>query len=127
MIRAMNGGMALRASPCREVKIVGRASRGGVLGFNVALLAEARPFHLEQLVMLGTVRFVTVQAVFPDRRVLPKERSSFLGMAGVTVFIRSVLNQKFRTCASMGVVAIRTFHFSFPQRHVGGFHGLSLP
>ena len=53
----------------------------------MTLLTEAGPFHFQKFVMVGTVGVVTVQTVFSNRRVIPKEGASLFGMAGVTVFI----------------------------------------
>ena len=56
----------------------------------VALLAKERACDLEQLVLIGPVRTVAVQAIFPDRSVLPEERTAFFRMTGVTKLVHGV-------------------------------------
>ena len=77
--------------------------------------------------MLGAMRLMAVQAVFPNGRVLPKERPSLLGVAGITVLVDGILDQELGARAPVRIVAIGAGHLSFPQGHVGGPHVLSLP
>lgn len=79
--------MTLRTTPGSQVKITWCTRRSGMLRFNMTLLAKPRPLGFEQLVVLGTMRLVAVQAVFPHRGMLPKEGPFFLGVAGETVFV----------------------------------------
>lgn len=53
----------------------------------VALLAQARFGHLQQLFVRGPVWVVTVAAVLYDRRMLPEERPAFFRVAGETDLI----------------------------------------
>ena len=49
----------------------------------VALLAEVGTRPHEQLVMVGTMRLMTVDAALADRRMFPEERPPLFGVAGV--------------------------------------------
>ena len=50
----------------------------------VALLAEIRSRGDQQLVVVGSVRLMTVRAIFANRRVLPQHRPALLGVTRVT-------------------------------------------
>ena len=50
----------------------------------VALLAQVRTRTDEQLVVVGTMRLMTVHTALADRRVFPKERPPLFGVARVT-------------------------------------------
>jgi hypothetical protein len=58
---------------------------------HMALGAEARIGNLEQSVVDGSVRLVTVSAIFKRRWMHPEERAPPLRMAGVAVFINTGL------------------------------------
>ena len=59
-------------------ELAGVVEVGLVIGVVVALLALERPCDGEQLVVIGTVRIVAVQAVVADRGVHPEERPAFV-------------------------------------------------
>ena len=59
----------------------------------MALLAELRctPYQCPRL--NRTMGVMTDRALFEDRLVFPQERSTFFGMAGITIFIHRELAQ----------------------------------
>jgi hypothetical protein len=69
---------------------------------------------------------MAIGAIFYDRRMLPKIRPASLGVAHVTGFINAWLYELRRIRSSVRVVAVRTGHLSFPERHVRGAHKLAL-
>ena len=56
----------------------------------VALLAEIRARGGEQLVVVGSVRLVTIGTALTHRRVFPKHRAAFFSVARVTNFVDAV-------------------------------------
>ena len=69
---------------------------------------------------------MAIGAIFYDRRMLPKKRPAPLGVAHVTGFIDAWLYELRRIRRAVRVVAVRTGHLSFPERHVRGAHELAL-
>src|SRR5262245_8084396 len=49
----------------------------------VTLLTKVRTRAHEQLVVVGTMRLMTVEAALADRRMFPEKRTPLLGVAGV--------------------------------------------
>jgi hypothetical protein len=123
----MDLGVAVSAGTVKD-KARARSKRlGRMPGLNVALLAEPGHPGLKKAGMDRAMGVVTVQAVFPYRRVLPEKRAALLGVALVTVFVDRVLGKQCRSGGAMGVVAVRAGHLPLPQGHVGGAQKLGSP
>lgn len=87
----------------------------------VALLAEERPCHLEQLILVGPMRIMAVQAAFPDRCVFPEKRATLFRVAGVAGLVDRVpLEHRFGG-GSVWIMTVHAGHFPLWQRHVGAF------
>ena len=69
--------------------------------------------------MIAAVRNMAVQAILIHRGMGPHERSSLLGVALVTEFIRGIRLELSGAKTSMVFVAIRALDLSFPDRMVG--------
>ena len=120
MIGSMNIGVTIGAA---AVEILDGAQRLGLRWMTagvVAGIADAGHADLQQLGIVGAVRFVAVGAVFNDRWVLPQERAAALGVAAQTVLVGSALYQLLGIRASVGIVAAGAGDFAFPVRHVRG-------
>src|SRR5215510_608026 len=92
------------------------AGMAGEIG--VALLAQARPRHLQHEVVHRAVRIVAIRAVLTHRRVLEQERTALLGMALVASVVGRCVAQQGLRVAAMGVMAVGAGHLAFAQRHV---------
>src|SRR3989338_7522066 len=89
MIGAMDPVMAVDAT-LRQIRthpVVARLV--GVPAELMAVQAQERSFGLQHAGIVGTVRVVTVGAIFPDGRMLPQERSALFGVADVAVLLHS--------------------------------------
>ena len=84
----------------------------------VALLTQVRPCPNEQLVVVRTMRLMTVETTFADGRVFPEERPPLFGVAGVADFVDGVRVQERASRRAVRVVAVDARHFAFGQRHV---------
>lgn len=97
---------------CRIVWIC-RMSR-----LDMTLLAEAGNPHLQESRIRGAVRFVTVRTALDDWRMLPQERSPFLGMTRIAVLVDRIF-PKHRLCgASMRIVTVAATDLTLAQRHM---------
>ena len=74
--------------------------------------------------MVRAVWRVTYRAVLGHRRVLPEERSAFLGMAGITSFIERWFDQLSGGARSMNLVALRATQLTKTYGMRGGFEKL---
>ena len=72
---------------------------------NVTLLAHQMNTRCQQLGIVRTVRRMTVETVFADRRMVPKERSPVFGMAGVTDIVDGKFPQHLPCLTTVRVVA----------------------
>jgi hypothetical protein len=131
VVGAMDRRMTIRAGAVNfsSVHVVERAliiERPGVSRVGMASLAKERGFGVEQLEMVGTVRLVAIQAVFPDRDVFPEERASLLRVALITLFVDGGLVHQFSFQNAVRIVAIRTGHFSLSDRMMRGPEELRL-
>jgi len=97
-----------------------------MLRVHVTLSAKPWVRNFEQPVVYRPVRLMAIGAIFYDRRMLPKKRPAPLGVAHVTGFINACLYELGRIRSSVRVVAVRTGHLSFLERHVRGAHELAL-
>ena len=127
MVGPVDLGVAVEA--CLEQQLLGSARRRNpraaiesarMEGLRVALLAEPWRTGLEQSGLHRTMRIVAVAAVFADRRVLPQERSAFVGVAGIAGLVDGVLDQQLGPARSMRIVAIRADHLCLHNRMMRG-------
>lgn len=77
-----------------------------VLTARVALLTQARPRNLQQEVVVGAVRIVTVQAALGYGRMLPQERSAFFCMTLPANFVDGRRLQQIFRIAAVRIVAV---------------------
>src|SRR5262245_13326186 len=122
MIRSMDVDVAVHAlSSADEARIDGchparlRRMRGRV----VALLAETRLRHFQQLLVRGAMRVVAIAAVLHDRWVLPQEWAAFLRVAGEAGLIHGCSNKELVVGGAMRIMAARALHLALTDRHVG--------
>ena len=79
--------MAVRAAAIEEKDRSRRPWGNGMLYRHMALRAEPWVGNLEQPVVDGSVRLVTVSTIFKRRRMRPKKWAAPLGVTGVAVFV----------------------------------------
>jgi hypothetical protein len=84
----------------------------------VALLTQVRTRPDEQLVMVGTMRLMTVETTLANRRVFPEERSPLFGVTRVANLVHGIEVQKSAGRLAVRAVAVDAGHLSFGQRHV---------
>ena len=75
----------------------------------MAALAEFRRSSDEQFRMIAPMRFMAGQAVFPDRWMLPHERTSFVSMALITDLIYSIGLELFVAECTKNIMAAAAF------------------
>ena len=114
----MDLGMAVCATPVEIPHgIQDRRSRWVTSG-DVARIAHARHAHLQQLRVVGAMRFVAVGAVLHDRRVLPEEWTAPLRVAGQAVFVHCALDELLWVGRPVRVVTTGAGDLAFAVRHV---------
>lgn len=118
-VRTVNLRVAINAAAVdrknrHRVARIGRMSSCRVM----TALAQPRPRDLQQIVVDGAVRIMTVQAVFDHRRMLPEERTALFRMALEAYVINSRFLQQALRIAAVRIVTVRAFHFAFRQRHM---------
>src|SRR5262245_48872838 len=84
----------------------------------VALLAEIRSRGDQQLVVVGSVGLVAVDAVLADRRVLPQHRAALLRVARVADVVDRIGVEERSGRRPVGIVAVDARHLALGQRHV---------
>ena len=84
----------------------------------VAFLTKVGARPHEQLFMVGTMRLMTVDAIFADGRVFPEERPPLFGVAGVADVVDGIGVQQGTGRRAVRVVAVDAGHLAFGQRHV---------
>ena len=84
----------------------------------VALLTQVRTRPDEQLVMVGTMRLMTVETTFANRRVFPEERSPLFSVTRVANLVHGIEVQESAGRRAVRVVAVDAGQLSFGQRHV---------
>lgn len=107
VIRAMDLGMAIGTAAIYGPNVQ-RLSGGGRMArqhMNMALLAQQTNASSQKLVIVRTMRRVTVHAVFADRRMFPEKRAPFFSMAGVTHIIDGVIHEHLPAFPAMRIVA----------------------
>ncbi len=62
----------------------------GVTDIGMTLLAQKRSSGDQQHLMVGAVRLMTVETVFPHRGMFPDERATFFRMALITHLINRI-------------------------------------
>ena len=121
MIGAMDPVMAVDAT-LRQIctdPVVARLV--GVPAELMAIQAQERSFGLQHAGVVGTVRVMTVGAIFPDGRMLPQEWAALFGVAGVAGLVHGGSLQEFGPIRTVRVVAAGAIHFPFADRHMRGF------
>ena len=86
----------------------------------VTVLAEHGDPTVQELIVTTAVGDMAIHAILIHRRMGPHKRAPLLRMALVTEFIDGIPLELGGAKTSMGLVAVRTFHFSFPDRMVRG-------
>ena len=74
----------------------------------------AQPWHslFQQRRIVGAMRRVAIGAIVKHWRVFPQEGTALVGVAGITGLVSRLFDQHFRTCGTMGVVALRASGFA---------------
>src|SRR4029453_12718876 len=89
----------------------------------VALLAEIRSCGDQQLVLVGSVGLMAVDAVLADRRVLPQHRAALLRVARVADVVDRIGVQERSGRRPVRIVAVDARHLALGQRHVRALAG----
>ena len=118
--------MTVGAAPVEEKPRIGIPGRARMLRVHVTLSTQSWVSNFEQPVVYRAVPLMAIGALFYDRGMLPKKRSAPLGVDQAAGFINACLYELRRIGSSVRVVAVRTGHLSFPERHVRGAHELAL-
>ena len=84
----------------------------------VALLTQVWARPDEQLVMVRTVRLMTVETTLADGRMFPEERPPLFGVARVADFVDGIRVQERAGRRAVRIMAVDARHFPFRQRHV---------
>src|SRR5262245_31918368 len=84
----------------------------------VALLTKVGTRPYEQLVVVRTMRLVTVDTTLANGRVLPEERPALFGVAGVADVVDGIGLQQRSRRRAVRVVAVDARHLALGQRHV---------
>lgn len=87
-------------------------------GFVMALLTDPGRAKSKQPHIIAPVRQVTIQAVFPYRRMFPQERTTGIGMASITGFVDAVVRNEFLGDRTVDVVTIGALHLALADRMV---------
>ena len=122
----MDLAMTVGAAPVEEEPRIGIPRRARMSRVHVTLSAKSWVSNFEQPVVYRAVSLMAIGAIFYDRRVLPKKRPAPLGVAQITGFINACLYELRGIGCTVRVVAVRTGHLSFPERHVRGAHKLAF-
>lgn len=85
---------------------------------DVALLAQKRPACGEQGFMIGAMRRMTVQTVFPDRCMLPQHGAAFFLMTIETKLIDRQITEQRSSDGAMRIMTIGTVQLALDQGHV---------
>jgi hypothetical protein len=130
-ITAMDHDVAVGTSPVlQHARLLihrGIAARGhcqeltGVERVGVAALAEHRLFHDQQGLVRAAVRIMAVEAAFPYRRMLVEEGTALFCVALVALVIYGVGGDQPLGLRAVRIMTIRTKHFFFAERVMGGF------
>src|SRR6476620_7244251 len=118
MIRSMDLRMAVGTPPVEIPDSIEQCRRRRMTAGDVTGITHTGHPDLEQLRVVGSVRFVTIRAILHDRWMLPEKWAAPFGMAGQTVFRYSRLNQLFRIRTTVRIVATGASNFAFAIRHV---------
>ncbi len=102
----MNLRMAIGASQIENKGLCRCPRRARMTCFIMTTLAEPRAFDDQQIVMVGAVRVVTIQTVFSHRRMFPKLRPAFFGVAFGAILVYRVLYQLGRIGGTMRIMAV---------------------
>ncbi len=117
-IRTVNRSVAVRTT-------VGQWQGRAIVMPGMALQAQRRFTHAQQIGVGRSVGRVAAHAVLGHRRMLVSERSAILRVATEAQLVRRRGAQIVARRSTMWVVAVRTTHFSFAQRVVVGQAHLS--
>src|SRR5262249_40404820 len=113
-VRAVDLCVAVRAGAIDQTHIGQRTVRHvapgqqlrGMADLRVTLLAKDRPRGNEQLLVVGAVRRMAGEAVFPHRRMLEQERTALLSVTIVASLVDAIGLEQRLGGAAVRVVAI---------------------
>ena len=113
MVGTMHHRMTIETAPVESIYGIGGQVSRLMSPLHMALLAEARDLRDQHLVVGRAVGVVAGQAIFLNRRVLPKEGCFLLRMALETFVIEGLgVDQLFSLCA-VCVMAGGAGHLAF--------------
>ena len=120
MIGTMDRAMTIRTRP-REFTIrsefvccIVQSARMSCV--EMTILAKPWPILNKKFFVIRTMRRMTIQTIFADRRMLPEERSSFFRMARIALFIYRIRDDQLWSDRAMRVVTIAAGHQTFTDR-----------
>ena len=119
--------MAVRTAPVEVPHGVEDRRGCWVTAGDVAGITYSRHAHLQQLRVVGAMRFVAVGTVFHDWWVLPQKRTATLRMTGKAVLVDCAMDELLRIGCSMRVMATGACHLAFAIGHVRGALQLRAP
>ena len=105
-IGAVNRAMAVSAT-------IGNRQTGAVMVATMALQAQGRLAHIQQIGVRRTMWHVAQHAILAYRWVLVRKRSAILCVAAETKLVQICIAQVLSGCASMRVMAIDASQLSF--------------
>src|SRR5881394_2327076 len=105
--------MAVGAPPVEISNSIKQRWSRRMTACNMTGITHTRHAYLQQLRIIGSVRFVAIRAILHDRRVLPEKWPTAFSMASQTVFRYRGLNQLFWIGAAVRIVTTRASHFAF--------------
>jgi len=112
--------MAIRAAAIEVADGIEQGWSRGVAAGVMAGVAHPGHAHLQQLRIVGAVRFMAVDTVLHHRRMLPKEWTTPLGVAGEAILIDRALLELAGIGGAVWVVATGAGHLPFAVRHMRG-------
>ena len=84
----------------------------------VALLAEFRRTHFQQLRVGRAMRLVTITAILQNRRMFPQEGSAPFGVATVTILVDGALDQLLGIGRAVWIVATGAGYLALSEGHM---------
>lgn len=85
--------MTVRATPVEILDGAQGLRLSGVAAPIVAGVANPRHTNLEELRIVGAMRFMTIRAIFHHRRMFPEKGTPAFGVAAQAVLVDRALNQ----------------------------------
>jgi hypothetical protein len=108
--------MAVRTTPVNHKELIGTSRDRLVSALHMAALAQPEVVGLQQFVVVGPVRRMTVVAILLYGGMLPENGTAKFRMASVTGIIHRISHEHRGSLASMRIVATRARHLALFDR-----------